>query len=283
MDLIRTYFWHDRVIGPSEWRLRNFLGLPLSPYFRVGNAGDIMATEIIKYLYGTSYRSIKDEGRRLLCVGSIAAKARENDVLCGVGVKDPEAPIKAAKDYIIRGLRGPLSCERMKRVGADLSGLKFLLDPGLLLRFMVSDKAPEPNRVIFIPHYRERFKYLGGLPGRIEFVDIDNHPFQIAREILSAKLVYSSSLHGIIFSHALNRPCIFVSPQTFEPLFKYEDYFLSVDLPMPKPLDSINSFNFLRDSDTPCSVKFGREHFPFPSLEELKSMNIVDLKVEQTS
>jgi hypothetical protein len=106
-------------------------------------------------------------------------------------------------------------------------------------------------------------------------VDIDQHPLQVAKSILGAKLVYASSLHGIIFAHALNKPCVFVHPQTKEPLLKYEDYFLSVNLPFKKPLDSIDDCNFLKDSDTPPDIAYSEKSFGFPTKDFLVSRNVM--------
>lgn len=276
MEYLRTYFWHDRVI-PS-WLLKVRRGFRLSPstYFQLGNAGDLMARRLIEFEYGMKCLNTNKPGSRLLTVGSIAHKILKGDVLCGIGVKDPDLFSPSLEEVEIYGLRGPLSYEVFKRRGFDLKKIKFLMDPGLLLRFIIGDVVvPGQDRVIFIPHYRERFNRQNIPQREIKMVDVDCEPTDLATEILKSKLVYSSSLHGIIFAHALNRPCIFVRPQTNESLFKYSDYYESMDLKSPKPLPSIHHADFIRDSDTPPSLKYKRENFYFPAINELRERGIL--------
>ena len=46
-------------------------------------------------------------------------------------------------------------------------------------------------------------------------------------EIVSAKLVISSSLHGIILDDAYGIPCVLLNDTESLDMFKYEDYYLS--------------------------------------------------------
>jgi len=245
-------------------------------HFRVGNSGDIFARDIIHCEYGVKSLNIKNQDSRLLCVGSIAHRIRRDDIICGIGTKGLPVPGANKERCTIFGLRGPITYDAFKKAGYDMSKLRFLKDPGLLLRFICGqDKTrPSPSKVIFIPHYRERAMHKQ-LPRGIEFVDVDLRPHQLAKEIAKASLVYSSSLHGMIFAHALNRPCVLVRPQTDEPLVKYEDYCASVDIPFIKPLASIYDASFLNSPDSPPDLKYAREDFYFPSIELLAERGIL--------
>lgn len=57
---------------------------------------------------------------------------------------------------------------------------------------------------------------------------VDQTPLEFAKQIARAETVYSSSLHGLIFAHALGRPAALVAPLTPEPEIKYRDYAASV-------------------------------------------------------
>src|SRR5690606_27412157 len=138
------------------------------------------------------------------------------------------------KDMIIYGLRGPLSYEILQRSGFDVSTVKFLFDTGLLIKLFAKPINVQPTKISFIPHYREQHGFRNKLPKGMTMIDIDNHPRKVAEKICSSKLVYSSSLHGIIFSHALGIPCIYVKPQTNESEFKFIDYYESVNLSYKK-------------------------------------------------
>lgn len=273
---IRTFYWHDRVISRYKMGMKKLFSQNAHNFFRVGNSGDIFNRHLIFDHYHLEGLNIKDEGSRLLMIGSIANSISDGDVLCGIGAK--RAEIERGLNCDIQGLRGPLSYDAFKRAGYEMRNVKFLMDPGLLLRFMVPDTTVNPKGIIFIPHYRERGLYTGRqaqrIPKPIRFVDIDQDPLRLASDILNAELVYTSSLHGIIFSHALGRPCVFVQPQTEEPIFKYQDYFSSVGINMPRALDDISCVKFRGAPISPATIHYRKEDFVFPSLDRL-----IDLKI----
>jgi hypothetical protein len=216
-------------------------------------------------------------GPRLLCIGSIAHRIQNFDLVCGIGVKSELhlPPPAGDTEPPIWGLRGPLSEKAFRARGYALPDLRFLLDPGLLIRNMFSETelAKVGHDIIFIPHYRDRTHvkklHLKGM----SVVDIDDTPRQIARRILKAKMVYSSSLHGIIFAHSLGRPVAFVEPLSSEPKFKYDDYFLSIGSNIPVPLRIQDRHALIGVSDTPISVS--TSSFCFPDSNLLRQRGIL--------
>ncbi len=247
-----------------------------SYFFGTGNAGDILAKNLIRHVYSEDSVCVKDDGKRLLCIGSIGHRIKSGDVLCGVGCKDIELSLVDPATVTIYGLRGPLSLEKFRAAGFDVSNVKFLLDPGLMIRFMLNAASVSPvrGRVAFIPHYRERYEAARHMPSKMHFIDIDADPIEVGREILSSEVILSSSLHGIIFAHALGRSAVLVRPGTPEPLSKFEDYYLSVDLPFTPPLDSVDKFSALIHDHSPPTLRYEKEDFYFPSLTELKERGI---------
>ena len=117
--------------------------------------------------------------------------------------------------------------------------------------------------------------YKGNYPKGIDVVSVDSSPKKIAKKILNAKIIYTSSLHGIIFSHALKKPCVFIKPQSNEPMFKYEDYFLSVGLDFIDPIKDIFSLNFTLDKPSFLNKKIGIDNFYFPNKELLIDSKIL--------
>ncbi|MCC6737095.1 MAG: polysaccharide pyruvyl transferase family protein [Bauldia sp.] len=273
---VRTYYWHDRLITRRRLVVNRLRGRDQGHHFVVGNAGDLMVPELIRRRYGAEPVNDRSDGTRLLLVGSIIQHARSGDILAGVGlhgtymdVPPPTVPLR------ILGLRGPRSYDVMKAAGHDVSEVAFLLDPGLTIRFTMTERKPRraPRGAIFIPHYRDRKAGRRQLPRGIRMVDIDATPETIGRAILGAEIVYASSLHGIIFAHALERPCVFVRPIE-EALFKYEDYFASVGLPFPTPLAGIADADLRRAPTSPADVRFREEDFVFPDIAVLREAGI---------
>lgn len=273
---LRTFFWHDRVISQFEMNLRKKLNFSPSRYFQNGNSGDIFSKEVLKETYNIGCRNIKSSGNRFLCIGSIATEVKDGDVISGIGFKGDGRNIPFRKNCKIYGVRGPITYAEFKKSGYDMKEVSFQLDPGLLIRFMKKDIKYTREQVSFIPHYRERFLKKNKTPKSMKFVDIDNEASVLVEEILKSKIVYTSSLHGIIFCHALNVPCIFVKPKTEEPLLKFQDYFASIDIKYPKPLSDISEYDFKKDSDTPVGISYDLSDFKFPSLDDLIKKGVVD-------
>lgn len=276
--VIRTYFWHARVMSGPRRTLHRVRSRGRAKPFRSGNAGDVFTRDVLASRYGLPVQNVEDGGRRLLCVGSIADRIDTGDLVCGIGVKHRTSPPSGVALAGIVGLRGPITLEQFERSGYDTSGVRFLLDPGLLMRFMAPDGIDAiPGRAIFVPHYRERSHYRlpWRYPPNLDVVDVDAEPLELARRILSASVVFTSSLHGLIFAHALERPSVLVAPQTDEPLLKYEDYHASVGLPFRRPPRDI--FEAVRGPtpDSAVTIRYGESDFHFPAETDLRRAGII--------
>ncbi|EAP88542.1 xanthan biosynthesis pyruvyltransferase GumL [Croceibacter atlanticus HTCC2559] len=274
---LRTYYWNTRKVPKLRFYAERILK-PRKMIFKHGNAGDIFNEDLIKFIYKTNPLNLNKEGNRLLMVGSIMNVLLEDDIINGIGWKGNDMSKK--RDIIekatVYGVRGPLTKSLFENYGTDLSNLKFEYDPGLLIKevYNVNMEKFSENGPIFIPHYRDLWQYKS-YPKGLKVVNIDNKPETIIKHILKASVVYASSLHGIIFSHALSKPCIFVAPQTKEPIFKYQDYFMSIGMEMPEPLAHISKLSYTKDVSTTLDYSIGLKDFYFPDNELLRSKNIL--------
>lgn len=271
--MIRGFYWdtlrRPRLRVEFETRLRGrYHG------FGKGNAGDIFNRTLLGYLYPGHRIGNFDNGPRLLLVGSVAEIMKEGDLACGIGCRTGALMQENAHSAEIRALRGPLSYERLSKLGFNVRNVRFLLDPGLYIRFLLPERPAIPNRVIFIPHYLERESVRPKIPAWIRFVNIDSDPLALGRAIQSAELVYSSSLHGLVFAHALERPCVFVAPSSDELLFKFADYYLSVSDHVPKPLPSIDEATLGDGPLSPLDLSLRKEQFVWPAEGELRQRGI---------
>jgi pyruvyltransferase len=275
---IRTYYWHDSIISKRALALRKFFHAKhAANFFTIGNSGDIVGAKILEYIYNTSVINDSTKGKRILSIGSIAHKILPGDLLCGIGANSNILSITSDTDCRIYGLRGPLSYELFKKAGHALENVNFLADPGLLLRKIIPNLniKSKMGKVLFIPHYKERYLYKNKLINQyIEVVDIDGDPIDLGIKILEAECVLSSSLHGIIFSHSLNRPCRFILPQTNEPIMKYADYFESVNIADPAPLKNIYDYKPTHSVNLPDDIEQKINSIKFPTLDQLKTMGI---------
>lgn len=292
---INTFYWDDRIINKRIHNVLKKINFKSSALFSYGNCGDIFNKDLLLYIYGQNikinnthksnllydvvYRGKKSkptnkiiDENRILLVGSLSHFITDGDVLSGIGTKYENIAQKS-KDVYVNALRGPISEKLFKQAGYNTSTIKFLYDPGLLIRYMYPLLEQNPSGAIFIPHFSERYNY-ANLPKGIRFCDIDNTPQVIAQQILNAEIVYSSSLHGIIFAHSLGRRAVMVKPPSAESLIKYKDYYASVNLPFPKPLNSINDANFIMDDKLPFEINIKEDDFKFPSIDALLKRKI---------
>lgn len=271
---LRTYYWHDRIVPAWKHKVRRVLRDD-HKYFTIGNAGDILVRDIVHSQYGAMAVNIADAGQRMLIVGSVSHRVKDNDVLAGVGTQGKADTLPKRKNVSILGLRGPITYDEFKAKGYDMSQVKFLLDPGLLVRFMFKDETirPATGSVAFIPHYRERNKYKN-LPSHIRKINIDDKPANVCKKILEVEHVFSSSLHGIIFAHALGRPATLVEAKN-ESMLKYKDYYSSVGLDFPTPLRNFDGLNMRGIKTSPEHLDYKESDFIFPSLDFLVSKGVI--------
>ena len=268
---VRAFYWDPRPQGTlsklRRRRHRNWVH---------GNAGDIFNVDLVHWAYaGHRILNTTSPGPRLLLVGSVARLVQGGDVVNGIGAKGMDAlPPASAGVAKIRGLRGPLTLQAFEAAGHDVSDVRFLADPGLLIGKIwpdLLDVEAVPNRVIDIPHYRHRGR--GNPDPRVEVVDIDADPHDIGREIRRAELVYTSSLHGLIWAHALGRPVVLTEPPAEEPRFKYEDYLLSVGQTLGSTPSLAEALDAPKPAD-PVDVTAVIESITMPDIGELQQAGI---------
>ncbi len=267
MSVIRTWYWD--VSGwnwKRPWR---------RPRLRFGNAGDIYAADLIRDRYGMS-GAIRTESPRLLLVGSIIHSARPGDVICVVGVKHEDESLAPQRGALVLGVRGPMTLERLDRADVDTSTIRFVFDPGMLARRFVPVDSASPMGRIFIPHYREHAQHVGRSLSDVRLVSIDAKPGDIIRAIHEAEVVYTSSLHGAIFAHAVGRPVVLIAPQTEEPIFKYQDHYASVGQPWRQPFADIDEALRAPAPMSAASIDLDLDAFSPPTIDELDSLGIVE-------
>jgi pyruvyltransferase len=271
---IRTFYWD----APRDRRPALLRWLRGDPHlFTHGNAGDDFNVDLLKWAYpGCEIRNVEEGGRRILLVGSVAHRVQNADIVNGIGSKPVDVPSAQQVALRVRGVRGPLTLEAFRRAGHDVSSLRFVGDPGLLIGRLFPDLTSVPHengRVVFIPHYRERFQFRSNR--QFQVVDIDASAHDVAVDIRRAEFVHTSSLHGLIWAHALGRPARLVTPVAGEELYKYEDYFLSIDQPFEAAATIQESLR-LPKSVSPLDVSAVANSITLPSVVELMQTDIAE-------
>lgn len=171
----------------------------------------------------------------LIAVGSLIESATSNSVIWGSGM--------AQKDMIPTGgiflcTRGKLSYEILKRNGFDVKSDDGG-DPALLLPLIYAPKSQRiPQKIGVVCHndnYDEIKKSLSKYPFEIIGLKTTNVE-DVIDKINSCSFVYTTSLHGLIVSHAYGVPAQWIEKDKLDGgWFKFHDYLSSVGLPLYEP------------------------------------------------
>lgn len=176
----------------------------------------------------------------LLMTGSIMRLCNKNTIIWGSGIRDKEQKILPG---VIRSVRGPLTRKRLISIGCECPNIYG--DPGLILPLIYN-----PINIIkkydlgIIPHYSQFMEVskLYEIDDNTLIVDLRTTDIEsIIDKILACKKIVSSSLHGIVISHAYGIPVRWIkfSNNIRGDDTKFYDHFLSVGIEDEKPINAI--------------------------------------------
>jgi len=202
-----------------------------------GNVGDRLTPWLIRRISGAPARWVAPHapGRKHFVTGSVVALAGPGCVVWGAGVMEAGEYVDPRAELL--AVRGPLTREAALRSGAAC--LPVYGDPGLLVpRYLPRRPARAGVGPAVVPHFADKARARRGVPQGWQIIDVQNSVEDVVEQLMGACLVASSSLHGIVLSHAYGIPAVWIS---FRDLpsgdgSKFHDYFLSVGVPVPPPV-----------------------------------------------
>src|SRR5690625_208223 len=180
---------------------------------------------------------VKWRGRTVYSVGSILHMIDHPDraIVWGSGIIKRDAAITRPRE--IRAVRGPISRARCLELGHDCP--ETYGDPAILLPKYLPGKTGNPRyRLGIIPHSVNMEEARKRLPETSEVLLIDvMRPVQdVCRDICDCASTVSTSLHGLIVSHAFDVPSAWMGLAA--PLYgddvKFQDYYASAGLAAPE-------------------------------------------------
>jgi pyruvyltransferase len=204
-------------------------------------------------------------GRKVLCGGSTLHFADNNDMVWGTGVRDVSQK-HYFKSLDVRSVRGPLTHDFLKKKGItcpEIYGDPALLIPTLFPEVTTSDR----HEIGYVPHYLE----LSGIKNDKSLKDFkiitpDQPGLMAVKEIVQCRAIISSSLHGLVVADAFNIPCVFINKGS-QPLYKYQDYFLSVQKEFRFAKNSKEAQDFLGSYEKAVLPNIGKLIESFPILD----------------
>lgn len=230
----------------DHWRSWSRLAIIGRPFY---NFGDVLSAELIPALTGRSVKWAPLTKADLLGAGSVlnaAADASFGGLVWGSGVRTPNAfNAPALNDCTVLAVRGPLTASALGRTSEVAFG-----DPGILApRLIAQRSAVRRQQRVYLPHFRAwnsvaGRKTIGQMKESGFTVLPPNRPVrEMARAIAGVDYLVTSSLHGMIFAHALGTPVTLMgSVEAGEPTFKYDDYAAGIGIPT---VSSVNVGDFI--------------------------------------
>lgn len=203
------------------------------------NYGDLLSKYLVEKISGRPTKWVHPKKQawyhlnktHFLAIGSVLHHATKHSIVWGSGVIDKEHSIEEA-DF--RAVRGPQTRKFLLELGYSCP--EIYGDPALLLPKYYNPEVEKNYATGIIPHYHDFEKISKMYNNDPEILVIDLMTLdieEVTREILQCERTISSSLHGIIVSHAYNIPSIWVefSDKIFGDGIKYRDYLESVEIP----------------------------------------------------
>lgn len=190
---------------------------------KVQNFGDVLTPKIFDH-FKIKYEFTKDD-YNTICVGSIANKAKKDSLVLGSGIAWENINLNQYADW--RLVRGPYTRSAILKSGGKCD--EIYGDPALLLP-LFCDESKKKYDVGIIPHYKE-YNLIKQKYPNYKIINLNNtDPLEVAKQISECRSTISSSLHGIIGSHAYNIPCAWVkfSDKIIGDDTKFKDYYMSI-------------------------------------------------------
>lgn len=191
----------------------------------------------------------------IFAIGSVIGwYSSKNIIVWGSGILSQEDKICPAKFLAVRG---KYTQQKLEDLGYKAP--KIIGDPALLLPLVKRDESPMKNGIAIIPHYihydflKSQFKDRDVL-----IINMLDDIEVILNQIQASTLTLSTSLHGIIVSHAYGVPSLWVKYKNLEKRqlsgdnIKFYDYFSSVNIPEYSSVDfsEIEDFVFKENVST---------------------------------
>lgn len=194
------------------------------------NVGDYLSRVIVSEVLALRDKEIHektDRSKRLFAIGSILHFARSNECVWGSGVNwKLDSTLHRFSQLDVRAVRGPLTHEYLARRAIPVP--EIYGDPALLMPLFFPAELLRPEGrgsvpYVVIPHLHEAAGKFG--PHAAHVLPPTRKPAAFVSELLRARLVISSSLHGIILAEAYGIPAVYLDMANGESRLKYDDYY----------------------------------------------------------
>ncbi len=238
------------------------------------NYGDLLSKYLVEKISGRPVKFVHPKKQpwyrrnkeHYLAIGSILHHATENSFVWGSGIIDRKHHVAPCK---FGAVRGPQTRKFLLNLGYECP--EVYGDPALLLPKYFNPNVEKKYAIGILPHYHDYKEVAKTFKDEPEILVIDMMCIdveEVTKQILQCKKTISSSLHGLIVSHAYQIPSVWVqfSSILFGDGVKFVDYLESVELPVYKP-------EFLKEKKTVRELEHLVQKYPsLPDVDKIKEL-----------
>lgn len=220
----------------EKLKIRRLESVHLKFYQKNSNVGDRISLAVAQRYFSPNVIPCNERPLtipNLILVGSFLHYADACSYVCGAGFisTEPKYLLRAVPKSV-NCVRGPLTGHLLEKQG--IKHPRLYGDPGILAPLIYPQRSTSSNKIGVIPHYVDAGASWISLCRKMGLHVIDVFaPLQnFFAEINQCRVILSSSLHGIIFAHAYDKPALWIelSDKVIGNGFKFYDYYLSVGI-----------------------------------------------------
>lgn len=246
MRTVKLVYWNGKNLGDylSPFIISKLSGLPIKykDNYILGRKGQgkIILDYILKKV---TWKKLTETlfffERNVLGIGSIIAYGNKKSLIWGSGFMNQNEHIRGGK---ILAVRGRLTNEKI--INDGYKGCNVFGDPALLLPLIVKPTLEKKYDLAIIPHWKEYDYFQNKYGKQYKILDIRTTEVDsFVKELTSCQYILSTSLHGIILSHAYGIPALWIKYGYIETDgFKFYDYFSSVEIPFYDGFEKLDQY-----------------------------------------
>jgi pyruvyltransferase len=242
------------------------------------NFGDLVSSELLS-LYGKTPILQKPQSADLIMVGSLIEHLPTNfsGIIMGSGlIAEKELRFEYADFLAVRG--------EYTRDCLGLDSAVVLGDFGLLAhQLLASNKKQKRYTYGIVPHYIDKGNvWLENLKKELGsnclIINAEDNATSVTSKIAQCEMVFSSSLHGLIFADALSIPNVWIklSDNVVGDGFKFRDYNSAIDAEQQcvdiKPSTTVKDLEKAISSKSPEKIEAKQEELTNIFKEYLKNI-----------
>lgn len=242
-------------------------------YNQVSNFGDCLNLAILRQLFKAEVTSANQLDCNLLAIGSLLEQFLWNKKrnvrffknkylkakmsVWGSGFISPPNTLVKRPDNLSEmfyrrmnflAVRGEITKSRVEKILNKKLDNIVLGDPGLLASKLIdASSVIKKHSLGIIPHYVDKHSSIftdinANIKGST-IIDVQDDPVKVIRNIAECEVIISTAMHGLIVADSLGIPnkwCV-CSDKLTGGNYKFIDYYSSLNIKDPEPVDLVNA------------------------------------------